>query len=297
MIQLRRSFVTLIVALAAIFTIQWLNSIQETTLGLESFVYFLIMLLVAVQLMLPSLRRRHAFFIMLAWIGFFLLLKLTLFRSRPLFGGIHTYITVVSTGLIALMSWLSWRCSTAMGVYEAGLRKLVLGRHGNQIHDTESAEALVHAEILRSRNFDRPLSVISFGAPAAFNPTQIAHLKAEIELAIAQKLGLEQLADLIGQRTRRTDILMLDRDSGQLVILCPETDASTAREIADQLIQFVDDKLEVQLSWGTASFPEEGLTYQSLLEQAEISAAQREQQANLRGTVSLHSKPAIQGEQ
>ena len=84
--QLRRAFITLIIALAAIFIFQWLNSIQEATLGLESFVFFLVLVVVAVQLALPSVSRLQHLLLTGAWLSLFFILKITLFTARPLFG-------------------------------------------------------------------------------------------------------------------------------------------------------------------------------------------------------------------
>jgi GGDEF domain-containing protein len=77
------------------------------------------------------------------------------------------------------------------------------------------------------------------------------------------------LAELIGSQTRLVDIVMEDRENGRFIILCPEIDSQGSRLLTDRIQQTLREKLSVNVSFGVASFPQQALTFESLVTEAD----------------------------
>jgi len=61
---------------------------------------------------------------------------------------------------------------------------------------------------------------------------------------------------------------MMRDHRGRFLILCPETDLASATLLAQRISQAVKERTDLQILWGTASFPEEALTFEDLLRTA-----------------------------
>lgn len=90
----------------------------------------------------------------------------------------------------------------------------------------------------------------------------------EIELAVAERSMAVKLADVLGEQLRVVDTVLEDRENGAFVIMCPEVDGLGTSLLAEQIRQTVTDHLGLTVHCGTASFPEEAITFESLVSEA-----------------------------
>ena len=79
------------------------------------------------------------------------------------------------------------------------------------------------------------------------------------------------LAKIITREARRTDLIISQGEGdNRFLILCPETKGRDTINLAERIRSTVMDRLGVDINYGIASFPEEALTYEELLQRAEF---------------------------
>jgi GGDEF domain-containing protein len=78
-----------------------------------------------------------------------------------------------------------------------------------------------------------------------------------------------RLFNTIKEQLRTVDMVMADRENGRFVILCPEIDAQGANMLTDRIGKALSSQLGINISHGVASFPEEALTFEALLTEAD----------------------------
>jgi len=96
-------------------------------------------------------------------------------------------------------------------------------------------------------------------------------LSREMLKSIQQDLLIRFTSARIGQiiddRIRQTDLVLRDHH-GRFIILCPETKLENATMLAKRIGLAVKERIDLQVLWGVAAFPEEALTFDDLLHKA-----------------------------
>ena len=77
------------------------------------------------------------------------------------------------------------------------------------------------------------------------------------------------LAGAIGKELRRTDMVLEEREHRRFIIVSPETDTRGSSELVQRIRAAASERLGVSLECGIASFPDEALTFEELVHQAE----------------------------
>lgn len=126
-------------------------------------------------------------------------------------------------------------------------------------------------EMLRSRRYNRPLSVVSVRRYAPLNSQAHGASFQKIVIPLFGDDQDDELAQLIGGELRRMDFLIQGRRRSSLAILAPETTSEQA-VLLGQRIQLLAKRAGHVLTFGTASFPDQALTFDDLLTKAEASS-------------------------
>ena len=84
---------------------------------------------------------------------------------------------------------------------------------------------------------------------------------------MTSRFTFARVGQIINDLIRQTDLFLKDR-CGRHVILCSETNFSSVELLAKRISRMVEDKIGHHASWGIASFPEEALTFDDLLQKA-----------------------------
>jgi predicted signal transduction protein with EAL and GGDEF domain len=145
--------------------------------------------------------------------------------------------------------------------------------------------------MMRSRHFHRSLSVV-IAQPASQNLEEVTpQLVAEIQQRTAQFYLKAQLAKLIGEQIRVVDIVMEDKENGRFIILCPEIDSQGSNLLTERIYKAVKDQANVDVSFGVASFPDQALTFESLLTRADDHLRQQQNQTSRE--IKIHPKQEV----
>lgn len=168
--------------------------------------------------------------------------------------------------LLGLSAGLAYEVAWHLGQIDNVLDGLTFSTYPNRSVDALSAEDRIQAEFTRSRRYHHPLSLLVLRLDKISE--QASWDKVEpLQRDMLHRFATAKVSQIISDLSRQTDIIISDR-GGQFVILCPETDAQNLNTFAERIRKATAEKLKSTLAWGVATFPDEALTYEDLLQTA-----------------------------
>jgi hypothetical protein len=285
------SLIKLLISLSIFLTIERLDFGQSNVIDIHSFVYVLSVTAVVLTILLLGLAKVPVYHLLSFWIGIFIFLKLAVFNQRPFLGGVYTYLTLTEAAFLLLLVYLAYRVAWELWDFQEAVRYVSWADAGQHLLKVEEADAKIRREMMRSRHFHRSLSVV-IAQPASQNLEEVTpQLVAEIQQRTAQFYLKAQLAKLIGEQIRVVDIVMEDKENGRFIILCPEIDSQGSNLLTERIYKAVKDQANVDVSFGVASFPDQALTFESLLTRADHHLRQQQNQTSRE--IKIHPKQEV----
>jgi GGDEF domain-containing protein len=271
--SVRRSFIFLIIGLALFFNIERLDINGRDTIDLESFIYP-IGGLAAILPLLPVLQRRPVYFSAIPVLAFAVIGKAI--SPRPDFGDAYTYITIVEMLMVTVIVILAHRVGSALEEFYRAVELVTLSdKNGRLLHTMHEANDLVQIEMSSSRRTQRPLSLVLLQADAGSLNMKMHRFVQEVQRGMMQRYVLSIVARLMSRSLRRTDIVIEDTKPGRLVLIAPETPEEAASTLAWRLTDMVQERLGITTNFSVATFPQQALTFEELLEVAEKQLHER----------------------
>jgi hypothetical protein len=263
----RWSLVQLLLGLSLFFNIERGNFGQANIIDIQSFVYILGTAAVVSTILLPPAARLSVSRLILFWVFIFMLYKLLL-SDRPFLGGLYTYLTLTEAAFILILVYLAHQVAQNHRDFQQAAEYVALADAGRHLLKVEDASQDIGREMSRSRHFHRALSVIVVSPDKQSVVKAAPRLVEEIQQNVAKLWTAVRLSNIIKEQVRVVDMVMEDRENGRFIILCPEIDAQGANILTDRVGKALSNQLGVNISYGVASFPEEALTFETLLTQA-----------------------------
>lgn len=132
-------------------------------------------------------------------------------------------------------------------------------------------------EMLRSRRFERPLSLLViqpvWGSSKNIGRSRGEDHPAEVDRQLSRgfkrRLGL-----LVLHHVRRLDKVGWDREEGRYIVICPETPSAGTQVLLSRIQASVSQHLGASVRGGVASSPEDGFELDQLLIQAELRTSE-----------------------
>ncbi len=267
--NLKWSTICLLIYLTIFFNIERLDFGRVNIINISSFVYAFGIISVIIIILLPRTWRFSVTGTSIICIGIYLVCKAFLFDTRPFIGGIYTYISITEITLLTILVWLSYRFSNAVREFEEAVENILLSGIRSRAKPMPDAEKEIQTEMIRSRRTGRPLSVIIIKPEPISIRLVLTRIVKEVQQAIIIHYVFARLGHLISDIVRRTDIVIEQREKGQFVLVCPETSSLRFKNLADRIQASATEHLNVSISSGTASFPDESLTFEELVQKAE----------------------------
>ena len=166
--------------------------------------------------------------------------------------------------------------ASPMADFNAAAETFVLGTSGlRMLPRTEGEEAINH-ELYRARRFERPFSVVYCRLPEAAaikdssDVIETDFINWHITKNFKDRYQRAQLVKLISSLTYKSDTIVEHGDG--IIIGLPETESEQTTVFVNQLGSMVTDTLGINPIIGAAHFPDEGLVYENLSEQAQSTA-------------------------
>lgn len=270
MTQLRLSLLILIIIIGVFLNIERVDIGSEyDVVNLQSFVYILAFFVVTSTLLLPKRFRPTTVYLILFWGAIYFLAKLVVFDRRPLFGGIYTYLTITELSLLSLLSLSSNRVAKDLFDVEDTIANVTLDDVSRRVRHFDQAEEDISKEFARSRRQNVPISVMILKVHLDDAELKVQRTAEEMMQAMLKRYATNKLVRLLDRELRRSDLVLNRPKDDQVVLVLPETANPGTDILAQRIRAIVQEQLGIKLSTGYATFPDQALTFDDLLHQAE----------------------------
>jgi GGDEF domain-containing protein len=174
--------------------------------------------------------------------------------------GIQFVLVIIGAGL-----------SFDVGRHLDGINSLLEGlsasTYPNRTLEIKRAEDRISAELTRSRRYHHPLSLLLVELDKKAEGDDIKVVKG-LQKDLLHRFALARIGQIISDRARETDLILRDR-AGRFLLLCPETNSENSLLFGDRIRRAVMESMGADVNWSFASFPEDALTFEELVEFAE----------------------------
>jgi GGDEF domain-containing protein len=262
MTNLKRSFFWAALYLGFIFIAGQADYTGRPIINFAAYFYLTVMFAVPVTLFFPSVSRLSVYIPLFIWgIIYVVLLEVV---DRKLTAGLDLSVIVVEFVLLEAGVWFAHHLAVQIGHAESVMEALALTAFPNRVHDINTESQRIKIEFTRSRRYHRPLSLIVIEMETE-NEKMIREMLKGIQHDLLNRFTSARVGQIIDERIRQTDLLLRDY-SGRFIILCPETDLNSVSLLATRIVQAVRERTSIEILWGAASFPDEALTFDDLLQ-------------------------------
>ncbi len=266
---MRRAILFLALFLAILFNIERLDFGRANLIDISSVVYILALSAVTSILVVRPLARLPLYTLVAIWMGVFFITRLgvAFFQERPVWGGVYTYLTITEFCLLMITVVLAYNVTTYLGDFEEAVRNITLADLRNRVQHRSEALDEITKEFVRSRRQNYPVSVMVVEPDPSSVKVTLNRSVLEIQQAMMTRYVLTSLMRIVSGLTRRTD-LIIDQaiDVESFVVFSPDTNNEQAYLLADRVRADIHNKLGVQVCCGLATFPDEALTFDELIE-------------------------------
>ncbi len=88
-------------------------------------------------------------------------------------------------------------------------------------------------------------------------------------MSLMARYTANSLVRVLDRSLRRTDLIIEQSNGKKIILLLPETDTDGTKKMASRVEQLSQDHLGVPISCGYATFPDEAITFEELVQRAE----------------------------
>jgi GGDEF domain-containing protein len=268
MTQLRYLFVAATVWFFCLYNIERL----EKPINIASFVYVFVAICAVLVLSVPRLNKMPFYWLFGLALLPFLGLKYQL--GYEILGQLA--ITVTEICAIGVTIFLASQIGQRLEELRLVVTNLTVGQTGTATQPFEVGQGHIYREIRRARRHQRPLTLLSIaiaddvtGLPTErFNQdVPLQRFIKDIQNDLVAKYMQARVADLLIAQFE--DSAVITQRDEHFVTLLPETNREDVTEIVDKLQATVAEKLGLQIKVGVSTFPDEAVTFETLLERAE----------------------------
>lgn len=260
MTDLRNSVFLLISFLIVVFGISNVQSFEDNVLDFHP-VFFILLTLAAFGGILITSRISIYFYIGM-WALIYVLVWFFYFRILP--APRNVQVLGVQFLLIEISAGLSYFVGRQVQQIDALVRGLAVSAYPNRTIDIKAGRESINTEVTRSRRYKRPFTTIVLKLESVDNKKD-PHQNQDIQRDLLRRFTLARMGQIINEFARQTDLIFSDQFD-RFILLCPETDSKKSSVLAERISKSVRENLGARMAWGTASFPNDALTFDDLVE-------------------------------
>lgn len=290
--KLKLSLIILMLYLALFFNferLEWKAGVDGV--NIHSFVYVLVISSAVLCFLIPKIQRFSVFTFLFFWAVVYFALRLSLFNDT-IFGGVETYRAITELTILMMATALAYKSAGDLGEFDKFVEEVYVPDLGKRILQFENAVEEVKTEFIRSRRHQLPLSLIVLRPSPEAKKTEIEVQKAvaEIQRHMTGRFIAASLAKIITAEARRNDMIISRGDEGPFIIVCPDTRGDQTINLVKRISDNVEEHLGLPISYGIASFPDQDLTFEGLINRAEFSLRQKEELGHIKSTEMVNEK-------
>jgi hypothetical protein len=220
---------------------------------------------VAVLLLLSRVLQRVSILrLMLLALPLFLILKFSL-GYRVI--GARLPVTITEIVAIAITIVLSRQIGQALHEFRAAVFDVMCSQLYKSSRPFLTGQAEMYREVRRARSYRRPLALLAVSAASDVQDAPLNRFIEEVQRETVREYVAARIAHVLAEETKDCDIIT--RRNGHFIILVPEVSRAEAEAILKKLESTAQEKLGLDLKLGLATFPDQEVTFEGLVQRAE----------------------------
>jgi hypothetical protein len=190
-------------------------------------------------------------------------------------GGASLPLTITELSAITVTTVLARMIGLQFEEWRKIITSLTLGELRDDLQPFETGQAQIYREIRRARRHQRAAALLAVTAidisgdsiSKRLQSTPLYRFLEEVRRETLEKYVSARLAEFLVAELG--DLAIVTKRNGHFVTLLPETDRSTLQDVVRRLQLAAKEKLGLQLKIGISTFPDEAVTFERMLEDAE----------------------------
>jgi len=244
--------------------------------NVRSYTYVFVAVVAAITLILPRLQR-IPFLILLAlpipvFLGYKAFMEKGDWHDNLLAGSMLPF-TVTQLSAIILTGLLARQIQLGLQEFEGVIAAITFGHIGKLPKPFSEGQDAMYKEVKRARRYQRPLTVIALKIDDESIQIALPQIIENVQRAMMKEYILASVARTLDENMHDFDTIAL-RDN-HFILMLPELPAEETPLITQRLEKLIKEKMNIRLQVGAASFPNDGVTFESLIELAVENARQR----------------------
>jgi len=182
-------------------------------------------------------------------------------------GGTNLPLTVTEIVSLFITLFLSWQIGYGMETLRREILRLTVGSVNMTTHPFQSAQAEFYREIRRARHYKRPMAILSISPTKESVELSINRFIQEAQNNIIRQYIVVRTSEFLRSTLKETDVVTMRNN--HFLVLLPETELNHLPAVIDRLQNTAVEKLGLTLKIGASTFPDDALTFESLVQSAE----------------------------
>jgi GGDEF domain-containing protein len=179
---------------------------------------------------------------------------------------VYIPLTVTEICVIALTTILARWVSNGMSEFENAIARITIGQVSKSPEPFSVGQGEMYREVRRARRHQRPLAMMAVGVEEGSIQVALDRMVQEAQRAMMKQYMLSGVARTLCDELEDYDVIAQRND--HFLVLLPEATSEKLTDLIKRLRKAVSEQMGVTLQIGTASFPEEAVTFESLVEKA-----------------------------
>jgi GGDEF domain-containing protein len=180
--------------------------------------------------------------------------------------GRYLPLTVTEICVIALTTILARWVGNGLSEFESAIANITIGQVGKLPEPFPTGQGEMYREVRRARHHQRPLMLVAIGVEEESVQVALDRMVQEVQQAMMKQYVLSGVSKtLCGELA---DYNIIAQRNNHFFALLPEVTPEKSLDLIERLRKAVSERVGVTLRIGTASFPEDAVTFESMMEKA-----------------------------
>jgi len=225
--------------------------------------YTFVPMMVIITVLAPSLRRIPLWTNVIAPVPLFLVIKV--FTKHGVWGP-SLSLTVTEGCVIVLTTLLARWMSDAINEFESAIAHITLGQPDKSPEPFSVEQGEIYRQVRRARDHQRPLALMAIKVEEKSIKVAMDRMVQQAQQAMMKQYVISSVSKTLCDELE--DYNIIAKQNNHFLILLPEVTPEKMPGLTKRLCKAISEQVGVTLQVGTASLPENALTFDGLVEKA-----------------------------
>ena len=225
--------------------------------------YTLVPFMAVVTILIPRLRKVPLVVLLVGPIPLVLVLRAWLGYG---IWGTAIPLTVTEICVIALTTILARWVGNGMSEFEDAIANITIGQVGRFSEPFSTGQGEMYREVRRARHYQRPLVLMAIGVEEESVQVTLDRMVQEVQRAMMKQYVLSGVSKILCDEL--ADYNTIAQRNDHFLALLPEVTPAKLTDLIERLQEIISERVGVTLQIGTASLPEDAVTFESLMDKA-----------------------------